>query len=69
MRVFARGIDDARNVAIERSEGRDPRELDRATIFSRASYQLRRGQDGRHAAFGCGDGIDEMHDSLAWTPA
>src|SRR4030088_3735382 len=29
MRVFARGIDDARNVAIERSEGRDPRELDR----------------------------------------
>ena len=36
-----------------------------ATIFSRASYQFRRRQDGRHAAFGFGDGIDEMHDSLA----
>ena len=63
MHVLARGIEDARNVTIEGPEGRDPRELDRATIFSRASYQLRRGQDGRHAAFGCGDGIDEMHEA------
>jgi hypothetical protein len=38
MRVLARGIEDARNLAIERPEGRDPRELDRATIFSRASF-------------------------------
>jgi hypothetical protein len=64
MRVLARGIEDARNVTIEGPEGRDPRELDRAIIFSRASYQLSRRQDGRHAAFRCGDGIDEMHDSL-----
>src|SRR4030081_710055 len=65
MRVLARGIEDARNVTIEGPEGRDPRELDRAIIFSRASYQLSRRPDGRHAAFRCGDGIDEMHDSLA----
>src|ERR1700681_1789899 len=38
MRVLARGIEDARNLAIERPEGRDPRELDGATIFSRASF-------------------------------
>src|SRR3982074_3181234 len=63
MRVLARGIEDARNVTIEGPEGRDPRELDRAIIFSRASYQLSRRQDGRHAAFRCGEGIDEMHDS------
>src|SRR3982075_4140570 len=64
MRVLARGIEDARNVTIEGPEGRDPRELDRAIIFSRASYRLSHRQDGRHAAFRCGDGIDEMHDSL-----
>jgi len=48
---------------IERSQSRDARELDRAATFGRACYQLRGCKDDRNAAFGWGDGVNEVHNT------
>jgi hypothetical protein len=37
---------------IERPQGRDARELDRATTFGRARYQFRCRENDRRTAFG-----------------
>ena len=52
MMILAGRVENLLDVAIDCTEGRDARELDRATTFSRARYQFRCCEDDRRGAFG-----------------
>ena len=65
MGVFAIWIEHALPMTIDRPEGRDARELDRAATLGRARYQFGCCKNDRQAAFGRRDGVNEVHNSLA----
>jgi hypothetical protein len=65
MRVFAIGIEDALDVAVDGLQGGDAGKFERPALLGRTGQNLCHGEDGGHVALGFRYRLAEVRDGLA----